>query len=106
MFHTADMAWNEAAQRLYLANYGTSPLAPLSLMELDPVTNTVGRVAALTTNPEQMALSDDGQYAYVLEHTADGNYLIERFRISDFTVDETMPLGHIAGGFEIHPVPG
>src|SRR5271154_1448424 len=108
MVTAASMAWNPTTSLLYLINYGTSAVAPLTLMELNPTTATMGRTAALTYNPSQLVLSSDGQYAYVLEAQAGDPanfYWVERFRMSDFGLDETLSLGSM-GSFSISTVPG
>jgi hypothetical protein len=103
----ADMRWNGSTQKLEVATYGTSTVLPQSLAELDPASGTFGRSVALYANPQRLAVTDDGQYSYVLEIGPLYSWWLERVRNSDFTIDQTWPLGTNSSGFlSIQAVPG
>jgi hypothetical protein len=101
----ADLKWNIATQKLEVLAYAGSAVAPLSLFELDPTSNTSGRSVVLHTYPRQLAVSSDGQFSYVLEEDQASNWWLERVRSSDFTSDHIWPLGNSSGYFVMQNVP-
>ena len=63
----SDMAWNAARQRIYAtANSDTGGISQ-SLLVINPATASIEQVVSLGqgTDPVSIALSDDGQYAYI-----------------------------------------
>lgn len=103
----ADVQWNAGTQKLEFIAYGASAVVPLSLAELDPTGNTLGRSVVLHANPWQLVVSDDCQYSYVLETDQQSDWWLERVRSSDFTIDQTWPLGYnFSGYFSMVAVPG
>jgi len=82
-----DMAWSAARQRIYAtANSDTGGISQ-SLLVINPATATIERVVSLGQDsyPTSIALSDDGQYAYIIS-----SIQILRVDLGTLTVDETL----------------
>jgi hypothetical protein len=82
-----DMAWDATRQRIYAtANSDTGGISQ-SLLVINPTTASIEQVVSLGqgSNPTSIALSDDGQYAYILS-----SIQVLRVDLGTLTVDETL----------------
>jgi hypothetical protein len=85
----SSVAWNAANQELYATTLDGGPI-PDSLVQVNPTTGTVGPSLALSVTPTQLALSSDGQYAYVASQDEPTIY---RVALPSLTADLQIPLG-------------
>jgi hypothetical protein len=98
----ADLVWDPAHSQLLVVTEASSPLAPNSLLAVDPLTGTISQTAALSAAPSAIAISADDSYVYV--GLAGG--VIQRFLAADLSPDITFSLGNGAsaiGGIEVSP---
>ena len=82
-----DMAWNATRQRIYAtANSDTGGISQ-SLLVINPTTASIEQVVSLGQGsyPTSIALSDDGQYAYIIS-----SIQVLRVDLGTLTVDETL----------------
>jgi hypothetical protein len=91
----SDIAWNPVDQQLY----ATVPIGAArfanSIVQVNPTTGAIGASLTLSSSPSRLAISDDGQYAYV--NLPDEN-LVQRVRLANLTADITIPMGLDASG--------
>ena len=81
------MAWNATTQRFYAtANSDTGGIAH-SLLVINPVTASIEQVVSLgqDVDPTSIALTDNGQYAYIISLGA-----VIRVDLGTRTIDETV----------------
>jgi hypothetical protein len=90
-----DIAWNSADQRLYAVVATGAGVNPNSLTQIDPTTGALGASLTLNGNPSRLAISDDGQYAYV---SLPDQFAIQRVHLPDMTTDLMIPMGVDAQG--------
>ena len=94
------MAWNPTTQRIYAtANSDTGGIAH-SLLVINPATASVEQVVSLGSEvfPTSIAITDDGQYAYIISQIGQ----VLRVDIGTLTIDETINVY----AYEIKTVPG
>lgn len=72
-----------------LAGTGLSQAAPVS--PRDSAVSTL----TLTQSPQSLVVDDSGTYAYVVTYQT---YMLYKVRLSDFTIDDSMPLPPDPGG--------
>ena len=93
------VAWDPHSQKLYATTYTGSTA---TVTQINPVTGALGTSATLPYDPAGLALSDDGQYAYVpLTYGS----VVKRFHLPSLTpdVDITIPNQNQAGGVAVAP---
>lgn len=83
------VAWDSANQQLYATTISGGP-QPNSLLQINPLTGAVGAALAFPVALTQLAISGDGQYAYV---TSKDQPTVYRVVLSPFTSDLQIPLG-------------
>jgi hypothetical protein len=84
-----DLAWNAAANRLYVAVTNTDSIRPQTIATVDPVAGTVVSSLPLAANPYVLAISADDQYLY----TGFTNYAnLQRYALPGLTPDLLIPL--------------
>ncbi len=89
----SEVGWDSANQELY-ATTGSGSADPDSLVQINPTTGAVGPVLAFSTPLTQLAISDDGQYAYVASSDVPTVYRVE---LPALTSDLQIPLGSTGG---------
>jgi hypothetical protein len=104
-----DLAWEPHSQRLILLTAAPAPtVGSFGLSKYNPATGTVETSATLTTLPSflaagPLAVSDDGQYAYVGLYGAGG---IQRVRLADLVPDLYLPISDLGSniiGIKVAP---
>jgi hypothetical protein len=85
-----DVAWNPQDQLLY----ATVPTGPAqyanSIVQVNPISGAIGASLTFPSSPSRLAISDDGQFAYV--NLPDQN-LVQRVRLANLTADISIPMG-------------
>lgn len=97
-----DLAYSSVNERIYAtANSDTGGLQH-SLVVINPSTASVEQIVSLGSQaaPTGITLSDDGQFAYILDEVANS---VVRVQLSTMTIDETVPLTLIGGGLKVAP---
>jgi hypothetical protein len=92
----SDVAWDSGNQQLYAATI-TAPGKSYSdsLVQIDPVTGSIGAMLAFPVGLEHLAMADDGSYAYV---SSGDEPTIYRVALPALTSDLQIPLGSTAFG--------
>lgn len=85
----SSVAWDPDNQQLY-ATTGSGGPNPDSLLQIDPLSGAVGPSLALPVALTQLAISGDGQYAYVSSRDQPTVYRVE---LPSLTSDLQIPLG-------------
>ncbi|HEX5458892.1 MAG TPA: hypothetical protein VFX20_02890 [Steroidobacteraceae bacterium] len=95
------LAWDATQQQLY-ATTGAGGTPADSLVQLDPATGTVGSALAFPVALTELAVSDDGQYAYVSSRDQPTIY---RVALPSMTSDLQIALGSssIGGSSSLGP---
>ena len=88
------VAWDPANQQLYATTTDGGP-TPDALVQLDPATGVVGASLTLPVALSHLAISDDGQYAYVASRDQP---LVYRVDLPSLTSDLQIPLGSTQNG--------
>ena len=99
----ADLAWDPTHSQLLVVTQATSPLAPNSLVAIDPTTGTMMQAVSLGATPSAVAISADGLYAYV--GLAGG--VIRRFLAAGLSPDITFSVGNASsaiGEIDVSPI--
>jgi len=100
-----DLAYSAVSNRIYAtANSDTGGLQH-SLVVINPSTASVEQIVSLgpAAAPTTIELSDDGQFAYILDTVANS---VVRVQLSSMTIDETVPLTLAEGGYTLKIAPG
>jgi len=87
----ADIAWSESRNTLYAAVPAQASSYPGSVVEFDPVAETVGGSLPTGFDPSLLALSDDGSRLYVAQRDGDS---IRRLITSPLASDILISLGN------------
>jgi hypothetical protein len=101
----SDLAYSAVRDRIYAtANSDTGGLQH-SLVVINPSTASIEQIVSLGPQaaPTTITLSDDGQFAYILDAVANSAV---RVQLSSMTIDETVPLTLIEGGYTLKVAPG
>ena len=85
-----DMVWDPVRQRIYLSFDNLSPTNPNTITTLDPATATFDAGAFAGSQPNRLALSDDGQFIYA---GVDGAAAVQRFTLPALVPDVRISLG-------------
>jgi hypothetical protein len=100
-----DLAYSAVNNLIYAtANSDTGGLQH-SLVVINPSTASIEQIVSLGPEaaPTTIELSDDGQFAYILDAAANS---VVRVQLSSMTIDETVPLTLIEGGYTLKIAPG
>ena len=84
-----DLVYDPHRQRLYASVPGRAGPQGNSLVAIDPLTGTLGTPVALGSEPNRLALSDDGRYLYA---GLDGASAIRRYDVTRGQADLTIAL--------------
>ena len=84
-----DLDYDERSKRLYASLPGAAGPHGNSLVSIDPVTGALGTPAPIGSEPNRLALSDDGRYLYV---ALEGESGIRRYDIGRGVVDAEIAL--------------
>jgi hypothetical protein len=85
-----DLAWDPYQQRIYVSVPSTSPVNPNTVTVLDPFTGELTASQYVGSEPDRLALSDDGQLLYVALRGASS---IERLTVPDLSQDLSIAMG-------------
>jgi trimeric autotransporter adhesin len=85
-----DMVWDPARQKIYVSLNNTSPTNPNTITAVDPFTATFDAGAFAGSQPNRLALSDDGQFLYA---GIDGAAAVQRFTLPGLAQDLRISLG-------------
>jgi hypothetical protein len=89
-----DIAWDSANQQLYATTVSGGAI-PDSLVQINPVTGEIGPSVSLGVDLWHVAISGDGQYAYVSSNTQPTVY---RVQLPSLVSDLQILLGSSTGG--------
>jgi hypothetical protein len=88
-----DLAWDKSRQFFYVAVPSSASTLPDTIAEVDPTTGQVIASHPTADEPRVLALSDDGQYLYASEWSAESAGTIERFTLPDLSLNISYSLG-------------
>jgi trimeric autotransporter adhesin len=86
---TNDLIYGKSSGRIYASIPGSAPNGN-SIVPIDPLTGAVGTSVFVGSEPERLAISDDGQYLYV---ALDGSASIRRVDLASDTAGLQFPVG-------------
>ena len=92
---TNDLVYNSANQTIYASVPSTARDIGNSLTQINPRTGVVGESIFVGSEPNVLALADNGQTMYV---TLDGAYSVRRFDVTTQTPGLQFSLGREQGG--------
>jgi hypothetical protein len=86
------ISWSPTDQKLYAIVPSYAPSYAGSLVQIDPVAASIVTSISLGSgaNPSLLAISDDGQYAYVGQEQSPAQ--VQRVRLADLTIDQTFQI--------------
>jgi hypothetical protein len=85
-----DLVWDPAHQQLYLSLPNTAPANPNTIAVVDPAGGSVAAAYFAGSQPDRLAISDDGRYLYA---GLDGGAAVRRFSLPSFAKDIDLSLG-------------
>ncbi len=85
-----DLAFSTLTGKLYVSVPGWDPVIGNTITEIDPATGAIGRSLGVGSEPNRLALSDDGRYLYV---GLDGSASVQRVDLSTFVTDISCMVG-------------
>lgn len=90
-----DLVWDATRGVMYISESDSSPAAdhPNTVRAIDPLNPTVNHgiyTPPANSEPNRLALSDDGKYLYV---GLDGQNIVQRLLLPSLTPDISIPLG-------------
>jgi hypothetical protein len=91
-----DMVWSAAMQRIYLSFPSSAGAYANRIAALDPITGEITASAVAGSEPERLAVSDDGAYLYVASGAASQ---VRRFKLPEMVLDATLDLGPPREGY-------
>jgi len=96
------MAWNATNQRIYAITPSYAATNPNSLLVINPASATIESVVSFgeSSDPAFLAVSDDGQFAYVAMGIANQ---VVRVNLSTLIIDETLTLSQSSVGIAVAP---
>ena len=86
-----DAAWDATRGILYISVPGDSPERAATITEFNPATGAFGASVPAGTEPNLLAISDDGQFLYVADKALGE---VRRFTLGPLAPDITIPLGN------------
>ncbi len=102
-YATADIAADPVREVLYASVLSSSATSANSVISVDPVKGTVIATAALSDQPDRLAISDDGSYLYISLRDAGK---ITRLSLPSLTTDLTWSLPSNQGAADLQVAPG
>jgi hypothetical protein len=106
---TNDIIYDKLRQRIYASIPSTATSNPNSITVVDPVTLSTGPSVPVGSEPNKLAISDDGQILYV---GLDGEGAVQQVNLSSFTAGLKFSLGSTIAGcgvvraFDLKVLPG
>jgi hypothetical protein len=85
-----DLAWDPYQQKIYVSVPSLSPVNPNTVTVLDPFTGELKGSQYVGSEPDRLALSDDGQLLYVALRGASS---VERLTVPDLAKDLSIAMG-------------
>jgi len=85
-----DIVADPVRSLLYASVPSTAASNGNSVVVIDPTTGRITNTVSVGSEPNHLAISDDGQYLYV---ALDGSSQVERYILPDLTLDFTVSLG-------------
>jgi hypothetical protein len=85
-----DIAADPVRSVLYASVPSTAPANGNCIVVIDPTTGRITKTVSVGSEPNHLAVSDDGQYLYV---SLDGSSQVERYLLPDLTLDFVVSLG-------------
>jgi hypothetical protein len=85
-----DIVWDPIHKLLYASVPTTASTNANDVVAIDPATGTITKTVFAGSQPNLLAISDDGQYLYV---SLDGSSSVQRFTLPDLTPDVNVSLG-------------
>ena len=98
-----DVVWDGRAGLLYASVPSTGGTYGNSVVAIDPMTGVVTKSAFVGSEPEMLAVSDDGQYVYVALRGASS---VRRVKLATFTAELEFSIGTGLAVEEMLVVPG
>jgi trimeric autotransporter adhesin len=99
---TSELIYEPFTRKIYATVPSTATkITGNSVVTIDPVTATIGSPVNVGSQPDHMALSDDGKYLFV---GLDGSKSVARFNLASNAVDLAFPLGSDAYSNALSPV--
>lgn len=104
---TNDLVYDPVSRKIYASVPGSAPSGGNSITSIDPTTGQLGPSVFVGSEPNKLALSDDGQYLYV---GLDGASSVRRFDLDSQTAGLQFSLGqgsflgpYYVGDMEVMP---
>lgn len=103
-----DVAWEPYQRKLYVSVPSSSPVNPNSVTAVDPFTGQVTGSTWVGSEPDRIAVSDDGRFLYVALRGASS---VERLTLPDLAPELSIALGRdpLSGAylaFDLRVAPG
>jgi sugar lactone lactonase YvrE len=98
-----DVVYNRFDGMLYASLPGSDGPIGNSIVPINPNTGAMGTPVVIGSEPDMLAISDDGQYLYV---GLDGQSAIRRFNLLTHTPEITFPAGITCGLSDMKVMPG
>ena len=92
---TKDILYDPFKQVIYASVPSSSQSNPNTIAIIDPMTGTITASVPTGTDPDKLALSDDGQFLYV---GLNGSASVARYAVATMTLEQTFSLGTFAIG--------
>jgi hypothetical protein len=85
-----DVVWDPVHKMIYASVPTSAATNSNNIVAIDPTSGTITKTAFAGSQPNLLAISDDGQYLYV---SLDGSSSVQRFTLPDLTPDISASLG-------------
>jgi hypothetical protein len=85
-----ELVWHPQTQRIFAAVPSVEGINGNSVAVIDPLSGQVESFHFVGSEPDQLALSDDGEFLYV---GLRGASTVERMRVPEMNVDLSIPMG-------------
>ena len=84
-----DVIWDASHGNLYVSIAATDPVAPNTVVAVNPLTGTTGTPVPAGNNPDLVSISSDSSYLWV---GLDGGNSVQRFVLPGLTKDISIPM--------------
>jgi hypothetical protein len=84
-----DVVWDASRGKLYVSIAATDPVAPNTIVAVNPLTGTAGTPVPAGNNPDLVSISSDSSYLWV---GLDGDHSVQRFVLPGLTKDISIPM--------------
>lgn len=84
-----DVVWDASHGRLYISISASDPVAPNTVVAVDPVSGKAGTPVPAGNNPDLLSISSDASYLWI---GLDGDYSIQRLLLPGLTKDISIPM--------------